>query len=581
MKTLTDIKHLLDQLNGQSADDLESETLEFKSWDSHAQAWDSQIRSLRETVVALANQQGGMILLGVADRKHTRHEAIHGVPSDLDLEQLRVAIFKGTDPGILVEVRHLDTGEGKRVVAVDVPRGVPPHTTSEGVGKIRVGKENQPLTGARLVQLAMVSGQRDFTAGYLDGASQEDLDPEQIKLLKRQLKTEGNQGDLADLPTAELLSNLGLTQGDKITYAAVLLLGTPRALARYCPQHQVSFIRFKSQIEYEQRIDMKGPLLQVLEALKRLLEPHLATTVVHEGQGLRETAVLDFEWPMLREAALNALAHRDYFVNQSVIISLHGDRLEIANPGGFLGGISPENIIRHPPVHRNGLLADVLHKTGYINRVSVGVDRIFDAMLRSGRPSPRYESDISHVKLILKRKVHAPFLRLVSERIGRGTPFSLDDLLLLRACLEIGALDRWNASQALQTSETEAVGLLGTLTNQGYFEVMSGRGRSAQYQWAAAYSDLLRGEHATDLDLPLHREAVRLRIQAVLAERGRLTNEDVRRLAQASRSEAVRMMKEMGAQGLVELKGQGRGAHYVPGKSLPPKVEKARRNKKK
>lgn len=132
----SNLQDLLARLDGEPADAIESEVVECKTWDPSPQARKKQIRNIRETVVCLANRRGGTLLLGIEDRKRTRSEAIVGV-GGLDAEALRREIYRGTSPPILVEVEELPEPEG-RVLAILVPRGLPPHTTTEGVGKLRV-----------------------------------------------------------------------------------------------------------------------------------------------------------------------------------------------------------------------------------------------------------------------------------------------------------------------------------------------------------------------------------------------------------------------------------------------------------
>jgi predicted HTH transcriptional regulator len=101
--TPLEVHALLRRLDSQPADSIESEELECKPWDAHPSAYDSQLRGLREAVVAFANVRDGVVILGIADRKRTRREAIVGV-GQLDANELRRRIYDGTEPHILVEV---------------------------------------------------------------------------------------------------------------------------------------------------------------------------------------------------------------------------------------------------------------------------------------------------------------------------------------------------------------------------------------------------------------------------------------------------------------------------------------------
>jgi ATP-dependent DNA helicase RecG len=559
-----DLHALLDRLDGEPADAIESETVECMSWDLKPEARDRLNREIRERVICLANALGGVIILGVSDRKRTRREAIHGVGS-LDPNAIRKMIYDGTAPHILVDIEELNEPEG-RLLALRVPRGLPPHTTSEGTGKIRVGKECRPLLGPELARLMVQGGQIDLSAQSVPGAAPSDLDPDQIRILRRTIESEAHKPELARIPDPELLGDLRLTRGNDVTLAAVLLLGRPEALARYIPQHEVIFLRFEKGTSYKARQDLKGPLLAILDQLQRILEANMRLERA-QTSGFAQLELPDMTWWAARESILNALVHRDYFLRQAVTVESFPDRLQISSPGGFLGGITPDNILRHPPHHRNPLLTSVLQAIGLVNRVGMGVDLIFEELLRLGKAVPRYSADEGHVRLVLPTRTHKEFALFVAEEGKAGRALSLDELILLRALIARGFLDRWTAAQRLQLPDEGAAESLAALRRKGYL-VAQGRGRGTSYRLARALSDRLRGREENDFEVSLDDEAVRLRIQAILGERGTITNADVRRLSGGSRMEAVRLMRDLCARGVARLVGRGRAAHYERGKSF-------------
>lgn len=70
----------------------------------------------------------------------------------------------------------------------------------------------------------------------------------------------------------------------------------------------------------------------------------------------------DFPERVFQESLLNALSHRDYQSNAAVYVKQYPDRVVIENPGGFLDGITEDNIITHPSIPRNKLIAEILQK---------------------------------------------------------------------------------------------------------------------------------------------------------------------------------------------------------------------------
>ncbi len=93
--------------------------------------------------------------------------------------------------------------------------------------------------------------------------------------------------------------------------------------------------------------------------------------------------------------------------------------MEVISPGGFIGNITPENILRHPPSHRNEFLARILQTVGLVNRVGLGVDRIYKGLLRLGKDLPRYSADEAHVKLVIPLETQDSFAFFVASEERR------------------------------------------------------------------------------------------------------------------------------------------------------------------
>ena len=222
--------------------------------------------------------------------------------------------------------------------------------------------------------------------------------------------------------------------------------------------------------------------------------------------GFQQMELPDISWRVAPEAVLNALVHRDYFLHQSIHLTLHDGRAEITSPGGFTGGVTVRNVLRHPPVRRNPLLADVLQAIGLVNRAGLGVDRIYEEMLLLGKDLPRYDADESHVRLVLPTRTHARFVRFVHEVRRGGGELGLDDLILLRGLTRRGSLDRWTAAELLQLPESEAAARLVSLRERGYLAAR-GRGRGTHYRLARRHAGLVDAAVPTEDDVRVGEES--------------------------------------------------------------------------
>lgn len=550
----------LDRLDGKPADALESESLEFKQWDFNRSKQDQQ-RQLREAVVALANAEGGYIVLGVRDKKKTRVEAIQNL-GRLDGHELQKNIYDGTEPHIHVEVIALNEPEG-RLLAIRVPNSfLSPHTTADGVGKIRVGKESKPLTGSAMLELVRSRGGFDRTSEIIPEISASSLDPKQFDRLRKIIRESDERKALSGLSNQDLLGALGLSREEGLTRAALLLLGKPNDLVRLMPGHEVILLEMQDETRYSRRNDLQVPLLEILEQAQKFIEENPRLSLVNMG-GFVETEVPYIAWEVFREAVLNAVTHRDYFLLQSVYVRHHPSRMEISSPGEFIGGVTPDNILRHDPKRRNPLLAEVFQKIGLVNRAGLGVDRIYMGLLRLGKGLPSYHVDLSTVKLEIPTATNADFVRFVREEERQNQPLELDDLIILHGLTQHGSLDAPSAGELLHLSGQEAGPKLASLRKRGYL-VPSGRGRKTSYRLAPIPAGRLKVQLLSEDQNWIDRETLIVRLLQIIRERGRITNSEVRRISGYNRIQTLALMAHLRKKGHVTLVGRGRAAHYVP-----------------
>jgi len=497
IRSREEILKILRKLEGDPASEFEDETLDFKSCPKDKK---KLLRLALEYAVCFANRRGGTLVLGVNDKATGLDKVLEGCPA-ADIEEIKRYIYDNTSPQILVDCEELFL-EGRRLVLVHIPQGVTIHTTSSGEAKIRIGRDCMPLTGELRSRLPFQRGWADFTAQAVEELDENALDPLEMERLRKVLRERSPNSPLlsqSDLDFALNLSLLKTLEGGRRspTVAGLLIAGKEEVLREWVPTHEVIYLRFgKTETDYEVRIDLKVPILKAIERVSEAIEAR--NPIFTLKMGLFHFEILAFPDEVYREALLNALTHRDYTSPSSVFVRHYEDRLEISNPGGFLEGITPENIIRVEPKWRNPLLAEMFQKLRLVERAGVGVDRMFSTMLYHGKEPPMFQADKHSVKVILRNgSLDEPFARFVREEEKRDRGLGIDELLVLSALRRRREISLDETSQILQLFDLERTKeVLNRMTREGYlfiatrllarlvrkgFLVQVGKGRGAHY----------------------------------------------------------------------------------------------------
>jgi len=423
-----DIEAILDRLEDCVADDLESEVLDFKPW------LDDPKRNQQvavEYAACMANHLGGAIVFGVKDRVKGRAAAITGCRG-YDLDTLRRAIYQDTRPNLTAEVEELPVPEGA-LLLVRVPRrpGDTPIGTAQGLYKVRVGKNCMPLDPTEWDRRQAAAGTLDWSALPMPNAIPEDsIDPLEVARVRRTIEVLRPGSDLLALADEKLLSGLGVVQGGALTRAGFLLVGKAERIAELLPQHELIYLHFAGPTDLDFRLDLKAPLLYALERVSEGIEARNPFGVLRTG--LFHINVPSFPEPVYREALLNALMHRNYLESGQVYVRHYSDRMEVANPGGLVEGITPGTFLHAEARARNKLLAEMLQKVGLVERAGVGRSRLFIPSLQFGKRAPTIEADDNSFRITIHDGSYDEALaEFVARRQRAGTEFDMDDLLVL------------------------------------------------------------------------------------------------------------------------------------------------------
>ena len=530
----------------------ESEHLEYKGRRA-------SIADVVDAVVCFANGDGGLVLLGIDD------DGTIGGTNLRDVDALRKAIFNGTSPSRLVETQLVDVA-GKRIMGIWVEHSDVLVSTTGGSYTQRVGKDCLPMTPDRLIVRQIDTRALDFSAA-ITPVGLAGVDELEVERFRRLLPNDEAGERLRRLDTPSLLAALGAlaatsSGAQRLTVAGLLLFASEAGIRATLPQHQVVYLRSPAGTsDYERRVVTSQPVLRLLEQLT--LEVGAASKSRTLRFGPRDLELPDYPDRVLREAIINALAHRHYTLPGDTVIRQTAGALEIENPGGFPEGIGPETVIQHAPVHRNRLLCELLDRVRVMERAGLGVDRIFEDQLRSGKVPPAYDADRTSVRLRLDaREFDEPFARMVLAEEQAGRQWRVEELLVASHLHRMGPSDRATLARVMQRAEEEGQEILSALL--GDLIVRFGSGPGTRYVLSPRIQALLGAEATYTRERGLAKEAQRGLVLQHAREFGRVDNQTVRDLLQVSQREATLLLQGLESRGDLVIRGSRRWAYYEP-----------------
>lgn len=522
-------------------------------------------RELIAAVVALANTEGGDLLLGVEDSGvisglHANHASLAGLPA---------LIANRTNPAISVKVEAI-TVQDHHIARITVPKSRQLISTSDGLLQRRRLKldgtpEAVPFYPHEFIQRQSSMGLTDPSALPLEDVAVEQLDPLQRLRIRNAIKKYGGDQSLLALADEELDGALGLVVSHQgrccPTVAGLLLLGNEQLLRQHLPAYEVAFQVLRGTDVKVNEFSRK-PLIETFEVVELQFKPWVIEEEIQIG--LFRVPIPNYDRRAFREAFVNALVHRDFSTLGAVHVKLDDDGLNISSPGGFIEGVNLDNLLVAPPRSRNPLLADIIKRIGLAERTGRGIDRIFEGMLRYGRPAPDYGLSSAYTVNVFMANVTADlnFLQMVVEHDDQLGPLPIDSLIILSRLRDERRLTINDLAPALQKTESQVRATIEQLVEAGIIEA-HGAGRGRTYTLSAVvyqqYGQKSAYVRQTGFD-PIQQEQMVLKY---IDKHGRIKREEAMELCRLSKDQAYRLLKKLVNSGLIQFEGKGKGGAYV------------------
>ncbi len=347
----------------------EGSTLEYK---------ESLPSSFARELVAMANTIGGKILLGVRD-----DGVVVGVKDSNVLRARIQDIARNCDPQVKVLVEPVG-----KVLVVHVREGeAKPVQCSDGFFW-RQGAVTQKLSREEI---------RDFFRS--EGSIRFDLSvcpkfryPQDFDRAKFDAWLERSRISVRK-QAEDILVNIDAAErsGGKLLFRNAGVLFFARNVRHFFNQAYITCLlaRGTSKADILDRKDFDGGMVADIEDAMRFIERN--TRTAWRIEKIQREDIPEYPMKALREAIINAVMHRDWFMEgANVFVEIYTDRIEISSPGGLPKGMKLSDL-GHKSVRRNGLIADLLHRIDFIEKAGTGIKRIRDEARAQGCPEPVFE----------------------------------------------------------------------------------------------------------------------------------------------------------------------------------------------
>ena len=502
---------------------------------------------------------GGALVVGISNDGNL-------IGTDLDVGWLRHRIFELTERLLTVEVQVVQMA-GYRLLLLKAPEAAVPIPYRRKY-RWRVDDHCEEVDPASWMSGRLHRLGADWSA--LGSAfTLDDASKVALEIARRYLREAGDEAalDLANASDADLLRRVHVLKADgHLTNAGVLLFIGPEFPA-------IDYLRRDAAGgDTRARINRVGPLIELLREIEQVADAtnRGVSTGSNGGFAIGQHKALPPR--AIREAIVNGLTHRDWNTQAATVVEFVGDRLIVQSPGGFVGGVTPQNIITHPASPRYRSLAEAMAGLRLAEREGIGVDRMVRDMILIGHRPPII-SEIPGpfvVTTLIGGDANADWLSFLAKVEPLAASQDVDMLLLIDQLVKEGWTDATKASPVLQRTTGEAEDCLIRLERLQFGQAplavrVAGVPTGAPPAWRL--SDLARKQLAERLPYLSAHEDRRSVLLDWATRRRRISSTEAGDLVRMAPNNIGRTLQAMVADGVLEPgreEKMGRGFFYRP-----------------
>lgn len=419
--------------------------------------------SFARELVAMANTIGGRILLGVRD-----NGTVAGVCDSNALRARIQDIARNCDPPVKVLVEPV----GEMLVVHVRESDAKPVQCGEGFFW-RQGAVTQKLTRAEIRDFFRAEGTIRFDLSPCPRFRYpQDFDRDKFKAWLRLSGITGRPR------TEDVLVNIEAAEraGGRLLFRNAGVVFFAKNVRHFFPQAYVTCLLAKGpdKVHILDRKDFDGGIVADIEDALRFIERN--TRTAYRIERLKRENIFEYPMKALREAITNAVMHRDWFIEgANVFVEIYTDRVEVASPGGLPKGMTLADLGRKS-VRRNALIADLLHRIDFIEKVGTGVKRIRDEAREGGYPEPEWEANgfvttIFRPNPKVRTSAQAQTAEGVTRQVGTKSAPSRHQVAILAQCRTGQPLTALMAIAGRSDRTKFRNQVLGPLLDQGLIEM--------------------------------------------------------------------------------------------------------------